>query len=536
MYRLDEKNFFVKAENETLTKFNSEAFKASQACSEGLAEVSRHIIESSVDVLSKNGSSPPCKFAVLGLGSIAKGEATPYSDLEYAFLVENYHEYFENLAIDNYFRLGNLGESPLKTFDIQELKPTDWQLSTTNQMKAGLRMDGITKNSGNIPTGNGLESGQSLTLTVDDLMAFYKTSAKSPFDGMAGDKSDMLSSTIVIYTNEGETSELHSKFLLKRMEFEDRVACSSETVTEKRLQSFEQDLDTYTFLPDFVEFRPPQNLEIKVKADIFRYPTLLANNIKMCLGLDTRYSWNVYSWMKSKNMLSEENHLYIQTVLAFSIYMRTSAYLHQKCQTDFVHINSGNRGYKNQFYSVDANCFVILGRLLIPIKHHISTSFRPENQASQLAEPMPCNGRGQLYSLINQTASTLLINKTDLLVMAEVLYFAGCYDEAVKVVENQFGGLKLNNMLSYYPIVHRDHMKHVKICGYLLYNTRDYATALEYFNYIIDSEPGDVRVWKLLSAHCKKEIGDYQSARHSCLSRSIIARLMFQRFAKRRSF
>ena len=45
----------------------------------------------------------PCKFTAVALGSLAKGEATPYSDLEFMFLVEEKTDelikYFELLAM-----------------------------------------------------------------------------------------------------------------------------------------------------------------------------------------------------------------------------------------------------------------------------------------------------------------------------------------------------------------------------------------------------------------------------------------------------
>ena len=56
----------------------------------------------------------PCKFSAVALGSLAKGEATPYSDLEFMFLVEEKTElnkYFELLSMSVYFKIGNLYQS-----------------------------------------------------------------------------------------------------------------------------------------------------------------------------------------------------------------------------------------------------------------------------------------------------------------------------------------------------------------------------------------------------------------------------------------
>ncbi len=71
---------------------------------------------------------PPVKWACIGMGSMARGEMCPYSDLEFAFLLEE-----ETPEALNYFRLLsqllevqiiNLGETPFLIFGENEPSPT----------------------------------------------------------------------------------------------------------------------------------------------------------------------------------------------------------------------------------------------------------------------------------------------------------------------------------------------------------------------------------------------------------------------------
>ena len=92
-------------------------------CSESMSEFASKIVGRSVDLLCHQ---PPCDFEVISIRSIARGEATPYSDLKYIFLIaQKTHEtmpFFELLAFTAYFIIGYLGETKLSYMAIEELR------------------------------------------------------------------------------------------------------------------------------------------------------------------------------------------------------------------------------------------------------------------------------------------------------------------------------------------------------------------------------------------------------------------------------
>lgn len=88
------------------------------AIAEQLKTFIRTLIQECIDSLG----SPPCEYALIALGSLAREEATPYSDLEFAILIaeeqETYKQYFCNLTRLLQLKVLNLGETILPSLAI----------------------------------------------------------------------------------------------------------------------------------------------------------------------------------------------------------------------------------------------------------------------------------------------------------------------------------------------------------------------------------------------------------------------------------
>ena len=507
---IDLKKVFTAANMRTALHFTERVFTKSKTLCKDLVNFTKKILQSSINIQRKTGKSPPCNFAVIGLGSIAKGEATPYSDIEYAFIVEEHSEYFIGLAVDSYFRIGNLRETPLKCFDIEELKEAS---VSPEAQTVGYRIDGITKKSGNIPTGNGRADGQSLTLTVDEFMELYQKSAEHPFGGMAGDISDLLYSTVLVLSNQGVKSSLYENFEKRVDEMHESLKLSKAVAT-KRVDSFSHDLEEYTFLPTFTRFQPPKNTNIKIKTDIFRYPTLLANNIKLCMGLKLSHSSDVYNKLGGQKLLQEEVYHYLKIILGISMYMRVAAYLDYRSQTETVLLTVDpymRSSMKKRTSMLSPTLFVLLGLLLVPIKKAVKSG------TELLKKPL---AHQHLEKATRDVIKKLRVQRPNALLQAEIYYFTGDYKQAKvvlsSVVRCSFETVKCLNFREQIANkfnVGASEVKYVELGCYVLYQTGEWKAANDYLKWLMVNKRENISLWNLLSAHCYKELCDLPRSR-----------------------
>jgi len=302
---LDIDNVFSDANLERSNQLSNDVFVSSEECSKEFAEFSCSIIRSSVELLRGCQVEPPCNFAVVALGSVARGEATPYSDLEYAFIIENENrkEYFNHLAVDTYFRITNLNESPLKTFSIKVENSPD---CLSEICPVGYRIDGLTPNAGNIPTGNGV--GRSLIFTIENAVKLYKEEVMSPSEELASLSDLLMTSQLIYYSDDG--AQLHDRFMEEIATYEKLTAQNDQKIKQKRVERLSLDLQKYDFLPEF-QFQTVVGEDVKVKEDIFRYITLLATNLNIALCFQLNFPWKVYDAIYQSGMISKESLRYL---------------------------------------------------------------------------------------------------------------------------------------------------------------------------------------------------------------------------------
>ncbi|WP_039383831.1 DUF294 nucleotidyltransferase-like domain-containing protein [Neochlamydia sp. TUME1] len=104
------------------TPSSQEVMELYHKIAQGIKTFFEHIVAQSLDTLG----SPPCKYSMIGFGSLAREEMTPYSDLEFGILIQEDNpinrDYFRRLTTLLHLKVINLGETILPALNIPCLK------------------------------------------------------------------------------------------------------------------------------------------------------------------------------------------------------------------------------------------------------------------------------------------------------------------------------------------------------------------------------------------------------------------------------
>ncbi|XP_065650028.1 uncharacterized protein LOC136078337 [Hydra vulgaris] len=297
----------------------------------------------------------PCKFAVLGLGSMALKQMTPYSDLEFAILTQNssykksddpkIKNYFKNLSHLVNFKIINLGESIIPTskylLDMSHLVPVAVNFDLGGKTPLG-RIERDKKYE-LIQTIRGM-----LSIVYNENNWASHVDKNLPY---------ILENVCYVYGDDELVKDYKNRvknFLLSAGNEENqKLRLNCEIRAFKILQegiveidylhstSTSQPKDTF-FKGDIHKLEPElfytEGRLFQVKQEIYRLPDRMVYNLALYFGIEGESAWDLVDKLANKGIINSHAALNLKNAITFATTIRLKIYSHHKAQKEDMSI------------------------------------------------------------------------------------------------------------------------------------------------------------------------------------------------------
>ena len=280
---------------------------------------------------------PPCKYAIVGMGSLVREEATPYSDFEHIILLqddvnyESHLEYFRWFSVIFHVIVINLQESIIPSFNIHCLNSKDCSLGdwfydaiTTR----GVSFDGMVPHACKFPLGRQQKTKNKpftteLIKPVSEMLKYLSSEAdlKNGYH-----LADILTKTCFVYGNQ----IIFKQFKDGTKNYFDK---RSETDTINDIQKqVRNDLDKFSARFRLTKLK--SRTAINIKQFVYRSTTLFVSALATKHKISANTCFDLIEQMANNTKITQNVAEKLKYAIAIACEMRLRTYMEKKSQCD----------------------------------------------------------------------------------------------------------------------------------------------------------------------------------------------------------
>ena len=280
---------------------------------------------------------PPCQYAIVGMGSLAREEITPYSDFEHIILLiddknyKSYLEYFKWFSVIFHMVVLNVQETIVPGLNIYSLNDKtsalgDWYYDAITPR--GISFDGMMPHACKFPLGRQQHTTNKAFTTelikpVSEMLE-YLTSEADLKHGYH--LADILTKTCFVFGNE----DIYNQFLNRAKQYRDTKSETDNIFDIK--QQVNDDLNNFS-----TRFRL-SNLKsqdkINIKQLVYRSTTLFISALGRKHNISANSSFDTVSEMAKHNKITQNTADKLRNAIAIACEIRLRVYANNKSQCD----------------------------------------------------------------------------------------------------------------------------------------------------------------------------------------------------------
>ena len=291
---------------------------------------------------------PPCQYTVMGMGSLAREEATPYSDFEHMITLEeaNYRpqhlDYFRWFTLIFHIVILNVQETIIPALHIPSLNDKDSKLGDWffDSHTRGISLDGMMPHASKYPLGRGPTKNKPWAVELIqpfNNMLKYLSSESDLKEGYH--LSDLLTKTCFVYGSreiydqfvEGIITHLHTK--------------THQETREEITTLVKDDLNKFSTRLCVVKLR--NNDTINIKQMVYRSSTLFIGAMGRFHNISQNSCFDIVKKMAEQNNITPQTKHSLLFAVAIACEMRLRVYMWHKSQRDLIEIKADKGGIKN---------------------------------------------------------------------------------------------------------------------------------------------------------------------------------------------
>ena len=288
------------------------------------------------DCVSLLGQSP-CHYAAIALGSLARLEATPYSDLEWAILVEESDEehkiYFRKLTQLLHSMVISFGETILPSMGIDCLGKWFYDDVTPR----GFAFDGALPQACKTPLGKRDKDGK-IVYELIDIPEEISKYQRLEWLQVNPQLACVLRTVLVINRDEMALKLVREYKLCLNEEFE-RLVMNEHFTSPKKMREavaiFELARDVDMFNPRLGD-EDQAGKFYDVKKEIYRLMDRLVASVGLYFNACAQSAWECLQWLHKENFLSEKGMRNLYVAVSIGAELRAKAYTERGRQDDYL--------------------------------------------------------------------------------------------------------------------------------------------------------------------------------------------------------
>ena len=303
----------------------------------------------------------PCQYALVGMGSMARKEITPYSDFEHMILLQKgvelrgqeerkkIMEYFRWYAVIFQIIVINLGETILPSVAIPSLndyitEDGDWFFDAFS--KRGISFDGFMPHACKSPLGRQQvtksKPWKTELIKPVDVMLRYLNQEENLKNGYH--LADMMTSTCYV---------AGSKNLYKMFERRVKKTLTHDQQSTKQeiINVIKKDMETYSTKLSIS--RAVENDSYNIKQFVYRSTTIFITGLAKMHNINQGSCFEIVRKMTKRNLVSPEFAHKLLYAIAVACEIRLKTYLLKESQEDYV--DSFENRERSDFFLAEVN-------------------------------------------------------------------------------------------------------------------------------------------------------------------------------------